>query len=244
MSASENERLSGYYQAADSWAQDRLTTQRRSHQLAWIIAAAAVAVALLEAIALVLLTPLKREVPYTLLVDRQTGYVEALKPLDQQTITPDKALTRSFLVQYIIARESFDVDTLQQNYRKVALWSAGEARDRYFTEMKASNPESPLATLSRSTTIDVRVRSVSVLSAQIMLVRFDTIQTDKGSSHQLVDHWAAVVKYHYSNAQMNAEDRFINPLGFEVEKYRKDIETPPATEEHPAAVNTAGAPAR
>lgn len=87
--------------------------------------------AVLEAIALILLIPLKREVPYTLLVDRQTGFVEALKPLEHRSLTPDDALTRSFLVQYVIARESFDTATLQDNYRKVGLWSAGEARNDF-----------------------------------------------------------------------------------------------------------------
>jgi Type IV secretory pathway, component VirB8 len=240
MKLSAKEKLEGYYQAADSWAQDRLVARERSRRAAWIVAAIAGGVALLEAVALILLTPLKREVPYTLLVDKQTGYVEALKPLDQQTIAPDKALTRSFLVQYVIARESFDVDTLKQNYRKVAIWSAGEARDRYISAMKADTPESPLATLSRSTTIDVRIRSVSALSARTMLVRFDTLRSEKGYGQEVTDHWAAVIKYRYSTAQMSAEDRFINPLGFQVTSYHKDIETPPATEENRAAPPPAG----
>ena len=65
--------------------------------------------------------PLKTVEPYTLLVDRQTGFVQALEPLEPERISADTALTQSFLVQYVIARESFDVDTLQANYRKVAL---------------------------------------------------------------------------------------------------------------------------
>ena len=47
-----------------------------------------------------------------MLVDRTTGYVQALKPLDADKIAPDAALTQSFLVQYVIARESFDIDTV------------------------------------------------------------------------------------------------------------------------------------
>ena len=69
-------------------------------------------IAVLEAGALILLTPLKTVEPYTLLVDRTTGYVQALKPLDADKIAPDTALTQSFLVQYVIARESFDIDTV------------------------------------------------------------------------------------------------------------------------------------
>ncbi|WP_163366505.1 VirB8/TrbF family protein, partial [Klebsiella aerogenes] len=91
--------------------------------------------------------------PYTLLVDRQTGYVQALKPLDAQQVSANAALTQSFLVQYVIARESFDAAALQSNYRKVSLWSAGEARNAYVAGMQASNPESPLVRLPRMSVV-------------------------------------------------------------------------------------------
>ena len=63
------------------------------------------AVALAEAAALMLLMPLKTAVPYTLLVDRTTGFVQALKPLDPNAVTPDQALVQSMLAQYVMARE-------------------------------------------------------------------------------------------------------------------------------------------
>lgn len=226
-----NEKLEDYYGAAESWSEDRNASQDRSRRIAWIVAGVAAAVALLEAIALVSLIPLKREVPYTLLVDRQTGYVESLKPLEQRTLTPDAALTRSFLVQYVIARESFDADSLQENYRKVGLWSADEAKDRYVSSMQASNPLSPLATPPKAARVDVRIRSVSSLRPDQSLVRFDTVRTDRGSSESFVENWAAVINFRFSDAGMSAEDRLTNPLGFQVVRYRKDPETLPVVRE-------------
>lgn len=227
----KSDELGAYYDAAESWAQDRDAAEGRSRRIAWSVAAVAAAIAVLEGFALIALIPLKREVPYTLLVDRQTGYVEALRPLEQQSLTPDTALTRSFLVQYIIARESFNADSLQENYRKVGLWSADEARARYVDLMKPSNPIGPLATLPRAATIDVRVRSVSSLGADRALVRFDTVRSNRGNSEQLIDNWAAVVTYRFTDAEMSAQDRLINPLGFQVIRYRKDPETLPIVAE-------------
>ena len=97
---------------ADSWGTSESDRLERSRKVAWIIASVAAAIALLLALALVMLLPLKSVEPYTLLVDRQTGHVEALEPLSEQMVSADAALTRSFLVQYVIARESFDVDSL------------------------------------------------------------------------------------------------------------------------------------
>ncbi len=219
--------LKEYYREAASWSADRRAADARSRALAWTIAGVASAIALVEAITLAALTPLKRDVPYTLLVDRQTGTVEALKPLERDTIAPDAALTRSFLVQYVIARESFDRGTVAQDYRKVALMSADDARARYLSVMRGGNPASPLATLPRGATIAVAIRSVSSLSPRSSLVRFDTTLTDPGGRPREVQNWAAVLSYRYSTAEMTAADRLVNPLGFQVTRYRKDPETLP-----------------
>jgi type IV secretion system protein VirB8 len=183
----------------------------------------------LQAIALVLLTPLKTVEPYTLMVDRTTGYVQALKPLEQSKIAPDAALTQSFLVQYVIARESFDMATLNANYRKVALFSANTARSSYLQQMQVSNPQSPLVLYPRTSLVDVRVKSVSPMGKNAALVRFETVQSDAGAQSQPAAAWVAVVRYRYSDAAMSLEDRFVNPLGFQVTSYRKDPEvlTPP-----------------
>lgn len=216
--------LEDYYREAETWSADREAQRERTQRIAWTIAGGASLIAVLEAFALIMLVPLKSVEPYTLMVDKQTGYVQALKPLDQDKLTADAALTRAFLVQYVIARESFDIDGLNADYRKVALWSAGEARDGYVNAMQASNPASPLASLPRRTTIQTQVRSVASLGADSALVRFATIRTDPGGRAQPPRLWAAVVKYRFSEASMSAEDRFTNPLGFQVLRYRRDAE--------------------
>lgn len=214
-----------YFEEAASWVKARDRQLQRSARTAWIVAGAAATIAVLEAVALVALTPLKTVVPFTLLVDRQTGHVETLKPLERAQISPDNALTRSFLAQYVLAREGFDIDSLQQDYRKVAIWSGGDARSRYLASMQATNPSSPLASLPRQTRVTAQVRSISSLGADMALVRFQTIRTDQGSQAQPPQSWAAVIKYRFSTGEMTAEDRLINPLGFQVLRYRRDAET-------------------
>lgn len=219
--------LDAYYSEAASWNRDRVQSMRGSQKTAWIIAGAAGLIAILEAFALVLLTPLKTVQPYTLMVDKTTGYVQALKPLDPSAVAPDSALTQSFLVQYVIGREGFDIATLNANYRKVSLLSADGARSSYLQQMQVSNPQSPLVRYPRSTVVDVRVKSVSPMAGNAALVRFDTVRTDANSQAQSAMPWVALVKYHYSTAPMSVDDRFVNPLGFQVTAYRKDPEALP-----------------
>ncbi len=148
MNESDTKIRDEYYKAAESWTEDRDREIEIVAPDCVDRCGCAWRIALLEAIALILLVPLKTVVPYTLLVDRQTGYVEALQPLERKTIAPDTALVRSFLVQYVIARESFDADSLKDSYRKVALWSADGARSRYVAATQASNPQSAVGDLA------------------------------------------------------------------------------------------------
>lgn len=235
--------IDSYLREAETWASDRRAGDERSRRVAWIIAGTATAVAALEAIALATLVPLKTVQPYTLLVDRQTGYVEALQPLERQTISADAALTRSFLAQYVIARESFDLDGVRANYRKVALWSAPKVRTFYSNAMQASNPASPFVTLPRNAQVDVTVKSVSSLGPSTSLVRFRTTRSDASGQGLPPRDWAAVISYRYSGAPMSADDRLLNPLGFEVTRYRRDAETVLAPVADPLQAVVPGIPA-
>ena len=232
--------LAGYYREAETWAATREEDAARSHRRAWIVAAVAGGIALVEAIAIVILLPLRTAEPYTLLVDRQTGNVEALQPMDKQVIAPDHALTRSMLAQYVIARENFDADALREDYRKVALWSGGSARERYVAAMQPSNPASPLAVLPRRATVQTQIRSLSALDGDTALVRFSTVRTDPGGQAQPPQMWAAVITYRFSAAKMSEADRLVNPLGFQVTHYRRDSEMAPEPQAA-AAVSAGGA---
>lgn len=241
MNAQPPGKLDAYYAEASSWSADREAELRGSRRTAWIVAGVAAGIALLEAGALVLLTPLKTAVPYMLMVDRQTGFVQALDPLDQSRIAPDAALTRSFLAQYVVARESFSAPALKADYRKVALWSAEEARSQYVAQMQASNPSSPLATMPRGAQVEVQLQSVSSLGPDSALVRFATTRTDPAGSGQPPQRWAAVLTYRFTDKGMSAADRLDNPLGFQVVRYRRDAEMLPAPTA-PAALPAAPVP--
>jgi len=239
MNEHSRDALNAHYAEAASWNRDRVQTMNSARRIAFWVAGVAAAIALLEAIALVLLTPLKTVEPYTLMVDRTTGYAQALKPLEQEVITPDAALTQSFLVQYVIARESFDIAAVNTNYRKVGLFSAGSARSGYLQLMQASNPSSPLVVYPRTSLIEVHVKSVSPIGKNAALIRFETVRTDAGGPMQPGIPWVAVIRYQYSREPMKLADRFVNPLGFQVVGYRKDPEAlPPA----PASLPNVSAP--
>jgi type IV secretion system protein VirB8 len=168
--------------------------------------------------------PLKTVTPYTITVDRQTGYVETAQGLKPGGLSQDAAVTQAFLAQYVMAREGYDATDLQASYRKVALWSSGEARNQYLRTMAASNPQSPMKLYPPTTVIHPAIKSISMLSKNAALVRFDVERRDYGSPSGSRQPYTAVVGFRDTGAPMRMEDRFLNPLGFQATSYRRDSE--------------------
>ncbi|MDR3508367.1 MAG: VirB8/TrbF family protein [Caulobacteraceae bacterium] len=209
----------------DSWSDDPIERLERARRVATMVAGVAVGVAVLEAVALAGLAPLKTVVPYAITVDRQTGYVETARTLQPGPLTQDQAIAQSTLVQYVMARETFDATDLRDAYRRTTLWSSGEAQRQYRQEMQRSNPASPLNLYPPTTVVSTTIKSVSMLSPGSALVRFDTTRRDAGATGGERRAWTAVVGFRYAGAPMRMEDRFLNPLGFQVLRYRRDAET-------------------
>ena len=127
-------------------------------------------------------------------------------------------------MQYVVARESFDATDLKDNYRKVQLWSGPEARGSYIASMSTQNPTSPLKLYPPSTTVAITVRGVSLLSDSTAIVRFDAERRDPGAATGQVTPFAAAISFRFSGEPLSADARFVNPLGFQVLRYRRDAE--------------------
>jgi type IV secretion system protein VirB8 len=214
-----------YYEAASSWAEDTHASLRKSRKTAWIIASVAVGVAGLQAIAMAFLLPLKQSVPYTITVDRETGYVQTARGVDLGPISESEAIAQSFAVQYVLARESFEASDFQDKYRKTLMWSQGNADTEYLREWDKNNPVGLRNRVRPTTRIKVTVKSVTILGPRSAMVRFDTEQSEGPSSGGMRQPWVASITYSFSGKPISEQDRYMNPLGYQVATYRRDAET-------------------
>lgn len=214
-----------YYHSAGAWAHDREHALRRSRRLAWYAVGGIAAIALLEGVALVLLMPLKTTATVTMLVDRTTGYTQIVDPAAPRRIRADRALLDSLLAQYVEAREEYDRATLPQAYRRVTLWSSGQARAGYIAAVDPRNPDSPALRLPQGQTVAVHIKSVSLLSPRTAMVRFETMTEAQGGGTVGARSWAAVIGFRFADGRMTAADQLVNPLGFQVTSYHRDAET-------------------
>lgn len=213
-----------YYAAAQSWADERVESERRARRLAWIVAAIAGAIALVLALILAMLFPLKTVQPYVVTVDRQSGAVEVATTVANGRLTQNEAVIQAQLANYVRVRETFDATDLSANYRRVQLLSSPDVRTAYIAAMAALNPASPLRTLSPGDTVSIRIKSVSLIGPGSALVRYDADRTVAGGRGVTSSPLVSAISFGFSDRPLRAADRFENPLGFQVTRYRRDAE--------------------
>ncbi len=222
-----------YYHDGARWERDiyrRLELSRN----AWRVVASLIGLALLAAlVALFMLIPLKSTEVVTLLVDKATGYVEVARPLESGgPISEREAVTQANIVRFIRARETYDPPALRDNFELAALLSSGSASKELAEQFSLTNPNSPMKLWGPTGRVKAYVKSVNFLTHGWMdnpkapataAVRFMTTRTNE--REQIIEHWAANVRFRYTQEPIRNEWRFDNPLGFQVVEYRKDQET-------------------
>ena len=213
-----------YYAAARTWADDRVAAAARQTKLAWIVAGSAGGVAAVLAITLAVLLPLKTTVPYVVTVDRQSGAVQIATTLQEGRLTQNEAVIQAQLAGYVRARETFDETDLRVQYAQVQRLSAPPVARTYVAAMAAANPASPLRTLGRGDTVAVDIKSVSLIAPGAAMVRFDTRRSGLNGGMPGLQSHVAAISFGFANAPLRMEDRFDNPLGFQVTRYRRDTE--------------------
>ncbi len=209
------------------WYQDLYQSVRISRNRWFLIGVIALTLTGIEGLALFFLTPLKTVEPYVLQVDNKSGITTVLKPLrenQENVLTEEEAVTKSFIVKYVIARETYDPQDLNRNYDLVRLMSSGDEAGRFNESIANGNPKSPVERYKTNTARTVKLSSVSFLDQKkkTAQVRFMTTEVTRNETKE--DYWVAILTFRYINAPMDETDRLNNPLGFQVISYRVDQE--------------------
>ncbi len=213
-----------YFAAARSWADGRSEAVARETRIAWRVAAGASVIALVLAVALMFALPLKTVQPYVLSVDRQTGAVEPAMAVSDGRLTQNEAVIQAQLAGYVIARETFDATDLAKQYRRVQVMSSRPVAQAYVAEMAATNPQSPLNTLNRGDMVAIKIKSVSLVGETAGLVRYTATRSAIGTTGGQTTNFVSAVSFGFNGRPLQQSDRFDNPLGFEVTRYRRDAE--------------------
>ena len=215
--------LKAYFAEARSWDQDRLAAAQRSKRLAWTVAAAAGALAVVSVGAVAALSPLKSVQPFVVRVDRATGAVDVVNGLKgADHLTYEEAVTKYWLGLYVRAREDWLAPAAEANFRQVSIMSTTSEQNRWADFFRTTNPSSPQVVWGGQGEAQVEIRAVSFVSPSVANVRFHRTVTQ--GAQVVGSDWIATIAFAYTKAPMAEADRLKNPLGFQVTSYRADPE--------------------
>lgn len=204
----------------------------RSQKRAWFVAGSATLLALLLAAGYLLMLPLKEKTPFLVMADPYTG-TTAVAPLvsdlSKSPVTANAAINKANIANYVIARESYDFDILNhRDWGTVWTMSTPGVGAAYDKLLNRNNPESPIRLYGKTRAVRVNILSLTPNQEGWFgeegsaTVRFQRVVVDKASgTPSVLDTKVATIIYTYNEAlPLNDEQRFSNPLGFQVIDYR------------------------
>lgn len=217
--------LKQYLAEARSFDQDNLLAARRSIRLAWSVAGIFGILAISGTIAVATLSPLKTVVPFVIRIDNATGVPEVMTTLTDGREEYDEAVAKYFLALYVRSREGYSYAARRAIFNHVQLMSNTEEQAEFSDYYNASNPSSPQYVYGKKTKAEIEIRSISFLDSGLAQVRFYRITKNEDEDVERRSPWVATIGYVFDElAEISAQDRIINPLGFIVTDYRSDPE--------------------
>jgi type IV secretion system protein VirB8 len=214
------EPLTAYFREAASWDEDRVAHANLSARRAWAAAGAGWICALVSAVALTLLMPLKRVEPFVVRVDNSSGVVDVVPVYDGKAGLT-QTVTRYFLTHYITVCERFNFATAESDYEECGAFHAAQRNQAWSALWNTNNPASPLNVHKDGSTVRVQVESVSFFErasgvGDLAQVRYLTAERQVSAAEARLTHWIATIQYAYTSPSKDPRVRRWNPLGFKI----------------------------
>ncbi|MCT7947691.1 virB8 family protein [Shewanella septentrionalis] len=228
-STDDNKATDNYLAQMRGFEEDRINLAKQSAKTAWKVATGFGVVALAAVAAVAMMMPLKQVEPYLLRVDNATGHTEMVRPLaDAKSITYGEVLDKYWLNRFIIERNGYEWETVQNSYNSVKLMSNRQVFGAYSGYITGAN--SPAKTFGENKVIKINVQGIAFLPATskeqtLAQVRFTRIVENSEGVEAIGSQpttWTATVTFDYNGNVKTEKERRINPLGFRVTSYRED----------------------
>ncbi|OWZ25056.1 VirB8 family type IV secretion system protein [Wolbachia endosymbiont of Wuchereria bancrofti] len=162
--------------------------------------------------------------PFVIEIEKKSGIVQLVDPVTVKQYSADEVLNNHFIAEYIKAREVFDPYNYNYNYyTKVRLFSSPNVYNEFKNYIRLQNMDDLLNLYSGFVKNDFKIRSTQKLDDDTFQVRF-TVEFTREDGSSIRKNKIVIMSYRYAPLEMNDQQRYVNPLGFQVTSYRVDDE--------------------
>lgn len=213
-----------------SFESDKISLNRRLIKLMVIITIASIIVAFASFLSSLVILNMKKVEAFVIQVDKsEGGYAEIAKPITDQKTTYGEELDKYWLSTFVINRQSYDWETIQNMYDIVNLMSSDDVFSQYKRYIN-NKDSSPLHLLRDKKSIVAQVKSITFIGLSgdnVAQVRYLTyVRNNDGTTAKEFppQHWIATIAYDYKKTIKTEAERRVNPLGFRSVSYKVDSE--------------------
>lgn len=217
-------RAKAHFEKKKAFESDRTAFYKTLSKIGFGVGGFGLVIGLAGVVAVAGLTPLKTTEPYVIRVDNNTGFTDIAKPISNAQTSYGEELDKYWLSKFVIERESYDWQFIENSYQTVELMTVPNT----FNEYKAyiTSKVSPVNLFKQNKKIKVKVLSVSFING-VGQVRLSKQVLSAGGEPDVtlpITYWLATVAFDYKHEIKLEQQRLVNPLGFQVLSYRLDPE--------------------
>lgn len=162
--------------------------------------------------------------PFVIEIEKKSGIVQLVDPVTVKQYSANEVLNNYFITEYIKAREVFDPYHYNYNYyTKVRLFSSSNVYNEFRNYIRLQNLDDLFNLYSDFVKNEFKIRSIQKLGNDALQVRF-TVEFTRKDGSSTRKNKIVIMSYRYASLEMDDQQRYINPLGFQVISYRVDDE--------------------
>ena len=164
----------------------------------------------------------KSLIPYVIEIEEKSGVPTVVEQLNQSSFTADVSLKRYFVFSFIKATEGYNPGTFKEDNKKVMLFSTPNVFRQIQRMINPRNENSPAAKIGNRGMINVALKSISFPTPTTAVVRFRLKNSGNVTSFANNRDMIADLEFRFANLKLSLEDRYVNPIGFQVTRYVVD----------------------
>jgi type IV secretion system protein VirB8 len=217
----------GLFNNGADWEATRVSDLEKSRKLAWAFASLMCVCLVVAVVALAMLTPLRRTVPYLVRQDPSTGNVEVLQSFDNRVIGSQELLNKYWARRYVTSREQYNWWLVGSDYDTVSTLTDPTIIKDYADQFLGEKGLDKVFGDFTERRIKVLSIAPSPTNPQQMVVRFERTTVSKGAVVESPTAFVVNMTFRYRPNTYASEAELIrNPMGFQVYSYRRDVEVP------------------
>jgi type IV secretion system protein VirB8 len=158
--------------------------------------------------------------PFVVEFEERTGILNTVENLSESKLTADEAVKKFYLNAFLEVAEGYNYVTFNTDRRKMALFTTSGVYKQLYNKYSTRNEKSVVNILRDKGTLSTIIKSIVFLNPTIASIRF--VVHNNGSvtkDYPREKHLIANIQFVFADMEMTQEQRFMNPLGFQVVKY-------------------------